>query len=378
MKHSRTVTMPLPQSTFAANASQASVGAPIQPLRRLQMMEPVEWEEFILEWVDSLRPAYIDVQRCGGPGDMGRDIIAVKAQRAAHQVWDNYQCKHYKNALSIADVVAEIGKLLYHASQGEFSLPDHYFFVAPKGPGTALLKCLGNGTLKQELISRWDRECRTSVIQNHPIELASVQATIDAFDFAVVTVLSPLAIIAGHQKTRYYTFRFGGGLPTRPMPIPAPPTTFQATENVYIKKLLDAYVEDRNKPFSCVADLQSGAPDLAKHLQRSREQFFSAESLRAFSRDNVHPGTYEGLQDEVLDGIQEVYEDPTHKSGYERVIRTINQARLLPITGNPLIGVLLTNDRAGICHQLANDDRITWVHRRKHVTPQAALEDKSA
>src|SRR5437870_1502976 len=51
-----------------------------------------------------------------------------------------------RSALSVADVVAEVGKLLYYASQGQFSLPDEYFFVAPQGPSTALIKCLQKGT----------------------------------------------------------------------------------------------------------------------------------------------------------------------------------------------------------------------------------------
>jgi hypothetical protein len=40
-------------------------------------MEEDEWEEFILEWVDALRlnQQYSEVHRCGGKGDMGRDII---------------------------------------------------------------------------------------------------------------------------------------------------------------------------------------------------------------------------------------------------------------------------------------------------------------
>jgi hypothetical protein len=140
---------------------------------------------------------------------MGRDVIGFKTTLQGS--WDNYQCKHYANPLSIADVVKELGKLLYHVSQGEFSLPDEYFFVAPKGPGTALLKCLGKGTLKQELMTRWDKECRNTITTTHPVELATVQATIDAFDFSTVTVLSPLAIIAGHQKTKYYALRGKGG-----------------------------------------------------------------------------------------------------------------------------------------------------------------------
>jgi hypothetical protein len=190
-----------------------------------------------------------------------------------------------------------------------------------------------------------------------------VQSAIDAFDFSRVTALSPLRIIDGHKQTNYYRFRFGGGLPSRILPIPKPPASIQAEEHGYIKKLLDAYEDEKKSPFPTVNAVQAGAPELAKHLDRSREQFFSAESLRAFSRDNVPTGTFEGLQSEILDDVQDVYDDPSHTSGYQRVRKTVQQARLLPITGNPLLGVMHNNDRAGICHQLANDDQMTWVHK---------------
>jgi hypothetical protein len=221
-------------------------------------MEQDEWEIFIVEWVDSLRQTYTDVHRCGGSRDQGRDVIGFRAGINPHGLWDNYQCKHYANPLSIADVVAELGKLLYHVSQGDFSLPSEYYFVAPRGPSTTLLKCLQKGTLKQELLTRWDKECRTTIARGQTIERSTVQPTIDAFDFAKVTVLSPLQVIAGHQTTKYYALRFGGGLPSRATPVP-PPAKFQENETIYIKKLLDAYTDERNTPFTSATDLQAGA-----------------------------------------------------------------------------------------------------------------------
>lgn len=364
MVYSKSAPIPAPAVPVAANASQAAVGAPISPAQRLKIMSPTEWEEFILEWVDSLRTVYTDVHRCGGAGDLGRDVIGLKGGVNPTSAWDNYQCKHYGRPLSIGDAVAEIGKLLYHAAQGEFSLPDEYFFVAPQGPSTDLFKALQKGTLKQELIDRWDKTCRTSIAKGKTIERATMQATIDLFDFSHISVVPTLQIITGHQQTRYYPLRFGGGLPNRIMPIPKPPASLQPNEHVYIKKLLDAYTDETKTPFATVAAVQAEAPTLAKHLSRSREQFFSAESLRTFSRDNVYPGTFEHLQEEISDGVQDVYTDESHTSGYQRVLKTVQEARRLQITGNPLLGVMHINDRAGICHQLANDHKMTWVQQQ--------------
>lgn len=360
-----TTPVPVPITPPVLSASQSLVGVPVTPLQRLRIMSPQDWEEFILEWADSIRSKYTDVHRCGGAGDLGRDIIGFKNGVNPQSAWDNYQCKHYGQPLAVADVVAEVGKLLYHASQGEFTLPDEYSFLAPHGPSTALIKVLQKETLKQELLDRWDKLCATSIKKDATITLASITPTIEAYNFASVRVIPPLCIIEGHQATKYYVFRFGGGLPSRTLPIPKPPATLLPNEHTYIKKLLDAYEDDRQTKFPTIDDVQANAPDLGKHLDRSREQFFSAEDLRTTTRDNIPPGTYEHLQTEIFDGIQDVYDNPKHTSGYERVKESVREARIIQITGNPLVGVMHTNDRAGICHQLANDDKLTWVHEKK-------------
>jgi hypothetical protein len=249
---------------------------------------------------------------------------------------------------------------------GEFTPPDSYVFVTPRGPSTDLLKCLQRGTLTKELLARWEKEVAPSITKTSVIALTpEIRAVIDAYDFSTVTVASPAKIIDDHQQTRYYVLRFGGGIPSRSLPIPKPPAEFQPYESVYIKKLFEAYADEKGTTFSTIDALNQAAPELGDHLDRSREQFFSAESLRAFSRDNVHKGTFELLQDELHDGIQEVYKDDEHTSGYKRAVKTVQKSRDIQLTSNPLVGVLLTNDRAGICHQLANDDKITWVREPK-------------
>ena len=61
-------------------------------------MSSGEWEDFVLEWAHSLKAKYAAVQRCGGAGDMGRDVVAYEVNGQVDP-WDNYQCKHYDHAL---------------------------------------------------------------------------------------------------------------------------------------------------------------------------------------------------------------------------------------------------------------------------------------
>jgi hypothetical protein len=51
-------------------------------------MSSGEWEQFILEWVDSLGARYAEVHNCGGGGDLGRDVIGFKVSLNPKSAWD--------------------------------------------------------------------------------------------------------------------------------------------------------------------------------------------------------------------------------------------------------------------------------------------------
>ncbi len=99
---------------------------------------------------------------------------------------------------------------------------------------------------------------------------------------------------------------------------------------------------------------------LEKDFRRQRERFYHAEALRNFARDTVPEGTFDDLQDEVYHGVVDVT-DATHPNGYERMKATVAQASTVALTANPLASVTKSQDRQGICHQLANEDRFKWV-----------------
>ena len=51
----------------------------------------------------------------------------------------------------------------------------------------------------------------------------------------------------------------------------------------------------------------------------------------------------------------------SYASGLERLRATITTAAIIDVGGNALFGVTRVADKQGVCHQLANDDRLTWV-----------------
>jgi hypothetical protein len=354
--------VPIPQPSAPPPGLAADVvasGLPVHPEDRVRLFSSDHWERFVQEWVDSLRDEYELVERCGGAGDMGRDVIAiVKDGKGA---WDNYQCKHYQKALTPGDVWIELGKLAYYTLKGDYSYPRSYFFVAPQGVGPTLSNLLKKPhALRDGLLANWDKACRTEITKTEVVECdAAMKAHIESLDFSIFKTKPLLRIIEEHAKTRWYVARFGGGLPPRPEPLP-PPSVPADNEAIFVGELRRAYADHLKQD---VKDLDAGLvsrEDLREHFHDARVEFYSAEGLRTFSRDTLPAGEFEKLQDEVHSGIKDDVRGD-HADGYRRIVAVVRTARSLQLTSNPLTTRIHTRDRGGICHQLANDGKVRWV-----------------
>ena len=102
---------------------------------------------------------------------------------------------------------------------------------------------------------------------------------------------------------------------------------------------------------------------MSRHLQQQRVRFFRAESLKAYSAGAVPPGTFEKLQDDIHSGVVDIAQSD-HPDGYTRLSQVLTQVGSLDLNRHKLIDVTDIEDRKGVCHQLANDDRLTWVEER--------------
>lgn len=352
------IPLPVPPAPAGMSAHIVIAGPPIPAIDRIKLFGNRQWEEFVLEWADSLRDQYARVDRCGGAGDMGRDVIATV--KDGNGAWDNFQCKHYKDSLTPADIWIELGKLAYYSRRGDYTYPRRYFFIAPQGAGTKLSNLLKKpDELRAGLIAGWDDHCRLKITSKMVVELdPTLKAHIDGLDFSIFDAIPPLRIIDGHAKTRWHVARFGGGLPSR-LPATKPPNEPASTEAAFVRELLHAYSDHLKRPVNVIGELAHFA-DLREHFGDARLEFYSAESLRTFSRDTLPPGEFEKLQDEVHTGIRdEVRGD--HTDGYRRVLAVVKTARTLPLTGHALHGCMSVRDHGGICHQLANDGKVRWV-----------------
>lgn len=345
----------------AWSADHVQAGLPIPKTTRVQFFSPDDWEGFIEEWAASLKN-YAIVRRFAGSGDMGLDITGFTDCVGFEAPWDNYQCKRYDHPLRPADIHVEIGKIIYYSWLKEYTVPRKHYFVASKDIGTTAAKLLLEPTKLQNSVRQaWGKQCRHQITATADVELTGDLLTyFDAFDFSIFSSKSVLELIAQHETTRFHVIRFGGGLPPRPAPH-APPAAPAAHESRYIRQLLDAYGDHMGAK---ILDLASPAlpPPLQRDFGRQRERFYSAEALRNFSRDTVPEGTFDALQEEIFQGVVDTCESP-HPTAFERMKATVSQAAQVTSICNPLAPATRVQDRQGICHQLANEDRLHWMSR---------------
>ena len=336
-------------------------GPRITPQKYVSLYSPSEWEEFIEEYADGLKTIYVSVLRTGGAGDQGIDVAAFKTSKSFADNWDNYQCKHYDHALYPGDVILEMGKLCYYTFKKEYTIPDNYYFVGPHGVGTTLAKMLRgkHSDLKDLVIANWKSKIEKEITSTIDIPLeGELEAYVKAFDFSIVKDIPVIKLLEVHRQTPHFHGRFGGGLPSRPI-ADQPPQEIADIEIEYIQRLLNAYAEFLQMPSCKMEDVDSNSI-LKQHLQKARVQFYSAESLYKFSRDYLQPGEFERLQGFIYDGIENIIISH-HAHGFERVKQAIQEAYKIQIDSHPLKDRLNPLDRAGICHQLANNGQINWT-----------------
>ncbi|PWC74509.1 ABC-three component system protein [Azospirillum sp. TSH64] len=360
---------PAPPTTTMLTAGQVANGPSVSPFVIISGYSPDEWETFVEDWLLYGRKAqYLQLGRPTGSGDKGIDIAGYTDKNQLLGVWDNYQCKHYDSPLTPGNAWPEIGKILWYSFQGDYVPPRKYYFCAPKGIGTKLTLLLSNKVkLKSEAIKYW-----VSLGSKVPLAGSTVvpleedfSAYVNAFDFSIFGAVELSAIVAEHKASSpNHISRFGGGPPPRPKVGPLPAATADS-EARYTRKLFDAY-EDHKKSQVLTEACLTKWREIAQHYQRQREAFYHAESLRVFVRESFEEGTYVSLQKEIFHAVIDTHDD-NHPDGFSRVKAVTKAAQDLPLDGHPLASCVLTLDKRGICHQLANENdpehELVWVQK---------------
>jgi hypothetical protein len=358
----KTVELELPKFIGRINNYDLMFGTPIPPIEKLKIFSAEQFEDFIREWATGFlkkQGKYLECKKCSGAGDKGRDVIAIIDSAK----WENFQCKHYDHPLSPSDVYVELGKLLYYTHKKDYTVPHYYYFVSPRGLGPKLNDLLSKpDELKTLLFNSWETYCKKGIISNQEILLEETFLDyFNSFDFSIFKGYDPHQLIEEHHTTPYYACRFGGGLQKKRSFRTAPPSSIATNELVYTTKLFAAYTDFKKISISCTLDLTND-DELFNHFNRQREGFYSADSLNQFSRDTfpTEVDYFDDLKNEFYRGVVDVANN-RYADGYQRVKATTNFAKTLNISSNPLGSQVNMEDREGICHHLANEDKLTWV-----------------
>lgn len=349
--------MPAPPPT---NVHVTLDGPPLLPQGRIQLFSSEEWEDFIREWATGLTAKYVQIKRFGGSGDKGADVAAFKSEHGLEGPWDCFQGKHYIKALAYSDASPEILKVFLAVLDGHYQMPDTYQFLAPRGCGTHLNRMLSSPTtLKKKFLGQII--AGEALVKGLSLDgLRAVRELAQETDFSMFRSVEILDALAVHSRTPYHAARFGTALEPRPAPGP-PPEDIAHHETRYLEQLLAVYSELHPDQEFDVATLATDGR-VGHHFQRQRTSFYKAESLRLYARDQVPPGTFEKLQDDIYSGVIDLAE-ADHPNGFARLGSVLSHVGQLDLNRHKLITVSDNDDRKGVCHQLANVDRLTWVEQ---------------
>lgn len=332
-------------------------------MARLAQFSAEEFERFTLEWATDYlakQRHVFEIQSRGGAGDKGRDVIVwLDSTEKTPRRWHLYQCKHYDAKLGLPKAGIEIAKVLYYTHIGDYTTPERYFFVTHKGLTSPFQDLLDNPkTLKAEIISTWNNYA-DSITSKQTIKLSDeLRQHIDNFDFSIFRAKQPHDLLAEHAQTKFHLTVFGAPLVNRPPP-PSPPSTVAANEARYIEQLYQVIGADLGIDVSNAVDFKHSSYH-AKIFERSRLTFYSAEGLKELARDQMADQQFfDSLLNEFCDGLVYVYTEPKG-TPLERLKRTVQAAQSMQLGAHPLEPHVNGKDREGMCHQMANEDRLNW------------------
>lgn len=338
-------------------------GGVIQPSAKILLLNPDQWEEFILaatrqrSFADGSR--YTVTKRLGGAGDGGRDIEARFGQALVRDGWDLYQAKHYAQGLTPSEAFPEMAKFFKQLALKTYPRPKTYYICCPRAVGNELHNTMAAGAsaFKAKFLAAWKAE--NTGMQGKAAELtADVQASIDDFDFDRFVECPVHDLLTWHALDTSAHHDLFGIVAERgdDVPMPAQPS---GHEDVYVDELLRVYTEHKTSP---VTREDVASSDYADHFTAQRQVFYCAEGLQRFSRD-IYPNEpeFERLLDMVHAGIRPTVAQLKLKTAMDRVDAAIDKASSLQVQENRLSPQLRGGDLPGTCHHLVNGGRLNWI-----------------
>ncbi|MBQ3749710.1 MAG: restriction endonuclease [Bacteroidales bacterium] len=337
----------------------------------LEKMDEDTYEELVTSWAywclkEGSTPKYEDVYRIGGSGDGGIDVIAY--YDLATKDCDIYQCKHYDHPVNRSDVIAELGKFLYHVSIGDYKEPRNYYLMAPQGLSGPFNKIYSScEKLKKEIVDSWNKDIAKNIESKKEIKLeGTLKSFVEGFDYYKFKLISPdklLKDVYQKQHRHVYFLYFGVRRDDIERIKIETPSEHDEYEKKYIQHLIDAYNDAEGNEYLMVDNVEVSS--YGKHFDRSREQFWLAESIRKMSEEQCPGDTdeFKELEEDMIHHVADMHE-AKHENAFEKVKAVTDKATSLPKKENRIIsGELSSGELKGVCFQLSNEDILIWKEK---------------
>jgi hypothetical protein len=333
-------------------------GPTLLPRQYIAFYSPSEWETFVYEWARALE-GYFQVQIPGGSGDRGLDVVGMLSEQGTDGLWDCFQCKHYNRALKPGDAYPEMYKVICGVVDEVYALPRRYRFLAPHGCGPTLTRLLSSPSKLKEGFLGWMEGSSSPLHHAEEQKKAYLRTKALEIDYSLFKAEDLEDVVSVHRRSPNHVLRFGTQPITRARELAQTPSEVDlAREAVYVKKLVEVYNERHGTAWKTEAEISDVSS--REHFKRAREAFFSAEDLRGSARDQVPAAVFSDLQQDIYDGVVDI-EQMDHANGMSRLAKVTEKASTVPLDSSPLIRIIRPRDRTGLCHQLANDDRLNWI-----------------
>lgn len=325
---------------------------------QIYALDDDDLERLVDDWVASMRKRYPDSDRFSGAGDMGRDVVGYRSSARFDGLWDNYQCKQLKKALGETEFLRELAKIFFHSEAGNFSLPAHFYFVAPKGAVRSVKALVTHPSkIGPYLIERWDDCCAKGLVEKKTISLTTaIRDLIDSYDFKEVSLLEASKLVRRDDMKQVLVKWFGAD------PGEAPggevPTEVQPEETSYISQLLRAYHE-MGAPLFSSGDQAVAHGEFGKHFSMQRERFFDAAAFKRYYRDSTEPVILQTFEKDIFHGVFDTHELP-HSNTLSKIAAVMTEAKNITVSG-VLSKYARVPVKQGVVHHFVNDGALTWI-----------------
>jgi len=326
--------------------------------REVLKLRDDELEELIKKWIADKLSEYVGFDRNSGAGDRGLDAVGFLSAERYEGKWDNYQCKQLSKSLGEPEFFTELGKVFYYASIKEFSCPNKYIFVAPKGIARGVRKFIGMPSqLKSEILDNWDIRCSENIVSNQKISMSTeLREVVMSFDFRKIEAwnVHKLVEIKSLRKVLHEHVDIDPGI----APKGVVPDAMTDTEENYIAQLITVYGSHSAQTFPDLLSVLRD-PDYGPDIQDQRRRYHDADAFHRHFRDNIPDGILQQFNQDVYDGIISDYRSST---GYARLNAVMRAAATIQVSG-----IFEKHKRAptsvkqGVCHHLANEGKIKWA-----------------